>query len=280
MTDELEQLKKQQDEIQRQIDVETAKLQNQNNQTATQTKVKQETYNGRIIEFRNHEYKINSVIQGFKTIEQAKAYIDDLSKSAPSVQKNNELSANEKKWIGILLIVFIFVALFIFAKKNSDDNNLMNFNNPEINQTNKNNFLIGLCTFYAPEWVKYKCNSNLVSRTNEMAISVSYYEEKALSTYVFFGAECRNSPLPPSACKNKKYFAPVEYVIESDGAITVYIFASECRVPSRFWMQNGILYEGYAGEASGNCKQEQLISVQRLKQKGSTRVYYTRDLPN
>ena len=139
MADELEQLKKQQAEIQRQIDLETAKLQDQKNQTATQTHARQETYNGRTIEYRNNEYKINSVIQGFKTIEQAKDYIDDLSKSAPSVEKNNGLSANEKKWIGILLIVFIFFVLFIFAKKNSDDNNLMNFNNPPINQTNKNN---------------------------------------------------------------------------------------------------------------------------------------------
>lgn len=148
---------------------------------------------------------------------------------------------------------------------------------PLVNQAN--NFLIGLCISSQQEWMKYKCNSNLVSRSNEMAISVAFYDEKTMSAYVFFGAGCRNSPLPPSACKNNKYVAPVEYVFENDGSIRVNLFAQGCRVPTKYWMQNGVLFEGYAGEATGNCKQEQLIAVQILKQNGKNKIYYTRDLP-
>lgn len=210
----------------------------------------------------------------FKLAKEASANSDEFRENSKNAWLYREKNCKDKE----CLINWYSTRNNYFKTLIRSENTTSNVSKPLANQ--RNNFLIGLCTFNAPEWVKYKCNSNLVSRTNEMAISVSYYEEKALSTYVFFGAECRNSPLPPSACKNKKYLAPVEYVFESDGTITVYLFANGCRVPSRFWMQNGILLEGYAGEASGNCKQDQLIAVQLLKQNGRTRVYYTRDLPN
>ena len=99
MAEELEQLKKQQAEIQRQIDVETAKLQDQNNQSNLHSHVRQETYKGRVIEFKDYQFKVNSVIQGFSSLEQAKTYIDGLVFTAIAEQKNNQLSTNEKKWI-------------------------------------------------------------------------------------------------------------------------------------------------------------------------------------
>ena len=102
MTDELEQLKKQQAEIQRQIDVETAKFQDQlyelKKQQAeikiqlvtkeTETKSQDSTANqtpeitasfihkGRVISRRNDEWKINDEFKRFKSLEEAERYID------------------------------------------------------------------------------------------------------------------------------------------------------------------------------------------------------------
>lgn len=119
MTDELEQLKKQQAEIQRQIDVETAKSQNKNNQSDLQAHAIQETYKGRVIEFKNNQFKVNSVIQGFGTSDQAKAYIDGLGNIAIPEHKTIKLNANQKKLIGVVLIVLLFVGLFSFFRGES-----------------------------------------------------------------------------------------------------------------------------------------------------------------
>ncbi len=126
MTDELEKLKNKQVEIQHQIDLATAKLLGQNIQNTSQSHAKQETYKGRVIEFKDYQFKVNSVIQGFDTLEQAKEYIDGLHNSVLPKQKTNQLSANEKKWIGILLLALIFGGLFVFDRKLSIENNSLN----------------------------------------------------------------------------------------------------------------------------------------------------------
>lgn len=104
MTDELEQLKKQQAEIQRQIDVETAKFQDQlyelkkqqaeiknqlvtketGSQSQSQDSSANQTpeittsfiYKGRVISKRNGEWKINDDFKRFKSLEEAERYID------------------------------------------------------------------------------------------------------------------------------------------------------------------------------------------------------------
>lgn len=102
MTDELEQLKKQQAELQRQIDVETAKFQDQlyelkkqqaeiKNQLVTKEAESQSQdssanqtpeitasfiYKGRVISRRNDEWKINDDFKRFKSLDEAERYID------------------------------------------------------------------------------------------------------------------------------------------------------------------------------------------------------------
>jgi hypothetical protein len=85
-------------------------------------------YKGRVIEYKVYQFKVNSVIQGFDTLQQAKAYIDNLENTKLTKNIPKQIRAT-KNWIVIILIVLIFVVLFVFAKKNSDDSNTLNILN-------------------------------------------------------------------------------------------------------------------------------------------------------
>jgi len=126
MIDKLELLKKQQDEIQKQIKLNELKKQQENiqhqinavllskyesskNNKSYMPLMQQETYKGRTISLVNNEYKINDIIGRFSTINEAKFYIDKLmddQKANLPTQKNKQKSYRATILLMGLLIVF------------------------------------------------------------------------------------------------------------------------------------------------------------------------------
>lgn len=94
-----------------------------NTKNVALTFVKHETYKGRLIEFRDFQYKINSVIQTFDTLAQAKNYIDGLS--SPIVtekQSSNSITLEKNNTVSIILVLFLSSLLvygFYYLNKKS-----------------------------------------------------------------------------------------------------------------------------------------------------------------
>jgi len=147
--------------------------------------------------------------------------------------------------------------------------------NSAVIKKNTGNFLIGLCTVSTPEWMKYSCDQNLVMNSDVMAVSFVTFEETSMVVDLVFGLKCTEF-LSASKCINKTYSAGSTYEFLSDGAIIQNTHASGCIVPSKYTMENDILYEDYGGDARGNCKEEQIIVTNRQKEKGKVRIYYVR----
>ena len=135
------------------------------------------------------------------------------------------------------------------------------------------NFLIGLCTVNTEEWAKYKCNSNLVMHSDEMTVSFQTFEDESIVLDLVFGSRC-DQLLGASKCINKTFRGSATYELISDGSIIQNTHAGGCVVPNKYTMEKDILYQDYAGEARGNCKDEQIAAAKRMKERGKRRIYY------
>lgn len=132
MTDKLEHLKRQQDEIQRLIKLEELKqqkelIQNQIDGIApasmtsselpnlSPSKIRQETYKGKIVNLENDQYRVSGVAQLFSTLEQAKRHIDsNMGYQNSSGTKSNDKIPKNKKWIQIAAVAISVTVLINF----------------------------------------------------------------------------------------------------------------------------------------------------------------------
>ena len=175
----LNDLKRKQQEIQRQIEIETAKLQQTNlsspalnsnesdfdsindaDKNVSLTFAKHETYKGRLIEFRDFQYKINSVIQTFDTLAQARNYIDGLS--SPIVtekQSSNSIALEKNNTVSIILVLFLSSLLvygFYYLNKKSQIDSCFNAISNNFHKFNGIDALVNIGM--VKEW-ESECNS-------------------------------------------------------------------------------------------------------------------------
>jgi hypothetical protein len=146
--------------------------------------------------------------------------------------------------------------------------------NPTVQNSNKN-FLIGLCTVSNPEWENFKCNSNLAMQSDEMSVLFQTFEESDVVLDLVFGSKC-GKLLGPSRCVNKTFRSGSTYEMLSNGAVIQNTLAGGCTVPTKYSMENGILYEDYGGEARGTCKEEQIAAAKQLRVTGKEKKYYVK----
>jgi len=159
------------------------------------------------------------------------------------------------------------------AQKTQEEKSRQQRQNSNTGELKNKNFLIGLCTVNTEKWAKYNCNSNLVMNSDEMTVSFQTFEDSNIVLDLVFGSKC-DQLLGASKCINKTYRGGATYEIISNGIIIQNTHAGGCVVPNKYMMEKDILYQDYAGEARGNCKDEQIAAARRMKELGKRRIYY------
>ena len=85
----LEQLKKEQESIQKEIEIIAKTTPSHQDKHAVDTAIsRQETYKGKLIKLENNQYHVSGVIQRFKTIDETKNYIDSQNNYAAYSPQN------------------------------------------------------------------------------------------------------------------------------------------------------------------------------------------------
>ena len=137
------------------------------------------------------------------------------------------------------------------------------------------NFLLDLCIVNNIEWQKFKCNKNAARVSDEFSVLFQTFRESTTTADIVFGLKCINGAMP-SSCANKQYVADATYDLLEDGSIIQYTHSNGCSIPNKFTMDNGLLYQDYAGDATGTCGEQQLYAVKRTKELGKRRLFSTK----
>jgi hypothetical protein len=138
------------------------------------------------------------------------------------------------------------------------------------------NFLLDLCVVNNIDWQKFKCNKYAAQVSDEFSVLFQTFKESTTTLNLVFGSKCLNGPMP-SSCANKQYVVDATYDLLQDSSIIQYTHAHGCSIPNKFILENGLLYQDYAGDATGTCAEQQLNAVKRIKELGKRRIYFTKN---
>ena len=147
MSDKLEELRKQQEEIERKIKIEELNKQKETIQkeidelaiattaevlvNTTPINIKQQTYNGKVITLKDYRYYINDINQSFTNIEEAKEYIDSKSRNNSHIsntystlpsnyRSNTKSSTTSSKKIKFILIISVLAILSVLVYQKTE----------------------------------------------------------------------------------------------------------------------------------------------------------------
>ena len=117
----LEQLKKEQESIQKEIEIIAKTTPSHQDKHAVDTAIsRQETYKGKLINLENNQYHVSGVIQRFKTIDETKNYIDSQNNYAAYSPQNYQPQKSHKKWMFALIISVVIIGFLSYKDRNEN----------------------------------------------------------------------------------------------------------------------------------------------------------------